>query len=108
MNRKALLALSAVFLSACAGTRIGRINADPSRYANQMVTVSGRVTNSVGILGTGGYQLEDETGRIYVISRSGVPSRGSTVKVTGTVTPGVTVLGQPVGVAIREDHHRVR
>jgi hypothetical protein len=73
-----------------------------------MVTVSGRVTNSVGILGTGGYQLEDETGRIYVISRTGVPSRGSQVKVTGTVTPGVTVLAQPVGVAIREEHHRVR
>jgi hypothetical protein len=108
MTLRAILVLSAVLLTGCAGTRIGRINADPSRYANRMVTVSGQVTNSVGVLGTGGYQLEDESGRIYVISRSGVPSRGSRVKVTGTVTPGVTVLGQAVGVAIREDHHSVK
>jgi hypothetical protein len=108
MTPRVLLVLPAILLTACAGTRIGRINADPSRYANRMVTVSGHVTNSVGLLGTGGYQLEDETGKIYVISRSGVPSRGSRVKVTGTVTPGVTVLGQAIGVAIREDRHAVK
>jgi hypothetical protein len=95
-------------LTACGSIRISRINADPSRYANRSVTVTGRVVNSVGVLGRGGYQLEDATGRIYVISTTGVPSRGSTVKVTGTVTPGVQVLGNPVGVAIREEHHRVR
>jgi len=106
--KPALLALSALLLTACAGARIGQINADPSRYANRVVTVSGRVTNSVGVLGTGGYQLEDETGRIYVLSRTGVPSRGSRVRVTGTVTPGATVLGSALGVAIREDHHTVK
>jgi len=95
-------------LTACGSVRIARINADPSRYANRTVSVTGRVTNSVGILGTGGYQLEDESGRIYVLSRTGVPSRGSRVRVTGTVTPGATVLGQAVGVAIREQSHSVK
>lgn len=95
-------------LTACGSVRIARINADPSRYANRSVTVTGRVVNSVGVLGTGGYQIEDGTGRIYVVSRTGVPSRGSVVKVTGTVTPGVQVLGSPVGVAIREERHRVK
>jgi hypothetical protein len=98
----------ALLLAGCGSIRIARINADPSRYANRTVTVTGRVVNSVGVLGTGGYQLEDDTGRIYVLSRTGVPSRGSVVKVTGTVTPGVQVLGSPIGVAIREEHHRVR
>jgi hypothetical protein len=107
MKSLAVLPLLAI-LTACGSVRISRINADPSRYANRTVTVSGRVVNSVGVLGTGGYQLEDGTGRIYVISRTGVPSRGSVVKVTGTVTPGVQVLGSPVGVAIREEHHRVQ
>src|SRR6478672_10964048 len=88
-------------LTACGPIKIGRINADPSRYQNRVVHVSGTVTNSVGVLGTGGYQIEDGTGRIYVISRSGVPSRGSRVNVTGTVTPGVQVLGNPIGIAIR-------
>ena len=87
---------------------IGRITADPSRYQNRTVRVEGTVTTSVGLLGKGGYQIEDSTGRIYVISGSGVPSRGSHVTVTGQVVPGAEVLGTPVGVTIRERSHRVR
>ncbi len=98
----------ALLLGACGSIRIARINADPSRYTNRTVTVKGRVVTSVGVLGKGGYELDDGSGRIYVISGSGVPSRGSTVKVTGTVSPGVQVLGSPVGVAIREQSHRVK
>jgi hypothetical protein len=96
-------------LAACAGpVKIGRINADPSRFRNQTVHVSGNVVTSVGALGTGGYEIEDETGKIIVVSRQGVPSRGSRVTVTGTVSPGVELLGQSVGVIIREQSHKVR
>jgi hypothetical protein len=105
---KYLLLPLLVVLTACGSVKIGRINADPSRYQNRVVRVTGTVTNSVGVLGTGGYQIEDETGKIYVISRTGVPSRGSRVNVTGVVSPGVQVLGNPIGVAIREESHRVR
>ena len=84
---------------------IGRITADPSRYRNQTIHVTGTVTNSVGLLGRGGYQIEDQTGRIYIISTTGVPSRGA---VTGKVMPGAEVLGTAVGVAIREDSHKVK
>ena len=96
------------FLAGCGSVKIARINADPSKYRNQTVHVTGTVTNSVGLLGTGGYQLEDETGKIYVISRAGVPSRGARVTVTGTVMPGAQVLGQSVGVTIREQSHHVK
>ena len=102
------LAAAALLLSACAPMTIGRINSDPSRFRNQTVHVSGTVTNSVGLMGKGGYQIEDQTGRIYVISGSGVPSRGSRVTVTGRVLPGAEVLGTAVGVAIREDSHKVK
>jgi hypothetical protein len=87
-----------VLLTGCGAVKIGRIHADLSRYQNRVVHVNGTVTNSVGVLGTGGYQLEDETGKIYVVSRSGVPSRGSRVKVTGVVSPG----GAGAWAAIRE------
>jgi len=100
--------LAAVFLSGCAPLTIGRITADPSRFRNQTVRVTGRVTNSVGVMGKGGYQIEDDTGKIYVISGTGVPSRGSRVTVTGTVIPGAEVLGTAVGTAIREEHHKVK
>ena len=98
----------AFLLAGCGSVKIAQINADPSRYRNQTVHVTGTVTNSVGLLGTGGYQIEDDSGKIYVISRSGVPSRGARVTVTGTVMPGAQVLGQSVGVTIREQSHRVK
>jgi hypothetical protein len=107
-KKKTCIAAAALLLSACGSVKIGRINADPSRYRNQTVRVTGTVVNSVGLLGAGGYQVEDNTGRIYVISRSGVPSRGSRVTVTGKVTPGAEVLGQSVGTTIREQSHTVR
>jgi hypothetical protein len=109
MNLKLMpVMMTAVLLAGCAPMTIGRINADPSRFRNQTVHVSGTVTNSVGLLGKGGYQIEDRTGRIYVISGSGVPSRGSRVTVTGRVIPGAEVLGTAVGVSIREESHKVK
>jgi hypothetical protein len=106
--RRTLVCLSAILMAGCGTVKIGRITADPSRFRNQSVAVSGTVVNSVGVLGTGGYQIEDGTGKILVISRSGVPSRGSHVTVTGRVSQGAEVLGQPLGVAIREESHKVR
>jgi hypothetical protein len=98
----------ATMLTACASVRIARINADPSRYYHRTVRVEGRVVTSVGLLGTGGYEIDDGSGRIYVVSRTGVPSGGSRVSVTGTVAGGAQILGQTVGTVIREDHHRVK
>jgi hypothetical protein len=104
----AALVATAILLAGCAPVTIGRIVSDPSHFQNKSVHVSGTVTNSVGVMGKGGYQLEDGTGKIYVISGKGVPSRGSKVEVTGTVSPGVEVLGTPVGVALREQSHKVK
>lgn len=104
-----LTILAGVMLSACGTVKIARINADPSRYQNRDVSVEGRVTNSAGALGFGGYQVDDGTGKIFVISTgSGVPSKDSQVKVNGTVQSGATILGKTIGTAIRERSHRVR
>ena len=43
--------------------RIGRILQDPAHYSNRGVTVEGRVTNVVGALVAGVYQIDDGTGR---------------------------------------------
>jgi hypothetical protein len=99
---------AALLLTGCGTVTIARINADPSRFQNRTVHVSGTVVTSVGILGTGGYQVDDGTGKIIVISRSGVPSGGSHVEVTGAVVGGAQVLGTSVGTAIREQHHKVK
>jgi hypothetical protein len=108
-NRWLLLATltAAAFLAACGSVKIGRINADPTRFQNRTVHVNGKVVVGMGVLGKGGYQIEDDTGRIFVISTTGIPSRGSQVTVTGRVIAGANVLGTPVGNAIREHEHKV-
>jgi hypothetical protein len=98
---------AALLLSACGSVRISRIIADPAHYRHRTVTVTGTVTNAVGVLGTGGYQIEDGTGMLFVVSRSGVPARGARVKVTGTVQSGVNILGTQVGTALREQRHKL-
>jgi hypothetical protein len=105
-----LLAITtaAMLLSACGAVKIAKINADPSHYRNRTVRVNGTVVTSVGIMNTGGYQVEDDTGKIFVVSRTGVPSRGSRVTVTGTVVNAAQVLGTPMGTAIREQSHEVK
>jgi hypothetical protein len=110
MKQKSLLwiTLAAAFLlSACAAIPIGRIAADPSRYLNRTVHVQGTVTTSYGLLGAGGYQVEDSTGKIYVLSGTGIPNKGSRVAVAGTVMSGMNIAGHSLGAAIRESHHKV-
>jgi len=103
-----LAILCGILLSGCGTVRIARINADPSRYRNRDVRVEGQVTNSFGALGTGGYQIDDGSGKIYVVStRSGVPSKGSRVTVSGTVMNGATIMGTSYGTTIREHNHKV-
>ncbi len=111
MRTKTLLPLTllaGLVLAGCGSTKISRINADPTRYQNKSVRVTGTVVNSFGVLGKGGYQIEDDTGRIYVVSATGVPSKGARVTVHGRVMPGATILGKPLGTAIREQSHKLR
>ena len=103
-----LIAVLGTMLAGCGSTRIGRVLQDPMRYSNRNVTVEGRVVQSVGAFIAGVYQVEDESGRIYVLSSRGVPSRGARVRVSGTVTPGLSLMGKSIGTTIRERDHKVR
>ena len=110
MKTKSLLLVllaGALLSTGCLSPTIARINADPTRYQNRTLRVSGTVVTSVGVLGTGGYQIDDGTGKIFVVSRTGVPGKGSRITVTGRVQAGVTVLGRSYGTAIREERHKV-
>ena len=100
--------LAAVLLTACEEAKISQIKADPNHYQNKTVVVDGTVTNSFGALIAGVYEVEDETGKIVVISNGGVPTKGARVAVKGKVMNGVTVMGRNYGTAIRESDHKVR
>jgi len=99
---------SGLLLTACGTVKINRLVNDPMRYRDKTVTVSGRVVNSFGFMGTGGYQIEDDTGKLYVISNSGVPTKGTQVEVKGRVMNGVTVMGRSFGTALREHRHKIK
>src|SRR3990170_6809343 len=100
--------LAALILTACESVKIADIKADPSRFRNKPVQADGTVTTSFGALSVGAYEIEDETGKIFVITSHGVPSQGARVRVQGTVFSGATVAGQAIGVAIRESKHEVK
>jgi hypothetical protein len=99
----------ALLLTACPSqTTISKINGEPARYKNKEVAVAGRVTDSYGVLGTGAYEVDDGTGRIWVATTRGVPSRGSRVGVKGHVHNGLTVGGRSFGTILEETDRRVR
>lgn len=98
-----LLVGSALVLTACPSeTTIGRLNGEPGRYRDKEVAVRGVVTNSFGALGLGAYELDDETGRIWVLTESGVPTKGSRVRAVGQYINGLTWAGRNFGSALRE------
>lgn len=100
----ALVLCGALLLAGCPPrVTIGQINARPGRYAGKEVTVAGRVTDSFGLLGTGIFELEDESGRIWVYSQGrGVPGNGARVAVTGDIEQGVSLGGRNFATILKE------
>ncbi|MND06170.1 hypothetical protein D3C83_273970 [compost metagenome] len=65
------------------------------------------MTQSFGVLGMGAYEIDDGTGKLWVISeKRGVPSKGATVGVKGRVTPTVTFMGKNFATAMRESDRK--
>ncbi len=80
-----VVVLLALTMVGCEQKTINQIKADPSRYANKDVTVVGNVVRSYSALGTGLYEIEDGTGKLWVVSDRGVPREGAKIAVEGTI-----------------------
>lgn len=104
-----LLAVAMVALAsgaACASTRtVNEILADPSRYRNREVKISGEVVDSYSAVNRGAYRIDDGTGQLWVVSETGVPRRTAKVTVRGRVREGFNIgslgdaLKLPPGIA---------
>lgn len=88
LARMAVLAVSLMAAIGCASKSINQILADPSRYSNREVRVSGEVVESYSVLNRGAYRIDDTTGQLWVISETGVPRNGARVTVKGTIRDG--------------------
>jgi len=111
----AALALGALVSTACASTHINQILADPSRYRDREVSVSGSVVDSYSFANRGAYRLGDESGQLWVVSDQGVPRKGARVTVQGTIREGFNLgsLGDRVnlpaigsGLVLMESSHK--
>jgi hypothetical protein len=83
------VATAAVIVAgACASTSINRILADPAKYRDKDVRVSGSVVDSYSVADRGAYRVDDKSGQMWVLSEHGVPRRGARVTVTGRIREG--------------------
>jgi len=109
------LAVLALVGSACRETSINRLLAEPHRYRDDEVALSGTVVRSVSVLGHGAYRLDDGTGTLWIVSTRGVPRQGARVRVRGRLQD-VADLGSLVplppevgsGLVLMETEHRAK
>jgi hypothetical protein len=110
----AAIVCSVLLLAGCEQKTINEILADPGRYANKEVAVAGTVTWSTSLLGNGVYEIEDGTGKLLVVSTSGVPRKGAQVVVKGKIREGFDLssfrLPDPIasGLVLMESSHKAR
>jgi hypothetical protein len=114
----AVISASSILSSACAATTINQILADPSRYRDRDVRVSGSVVDSYSFANRGVYKINDESGQLWVMSDRGVPRKGARVVVKGTIRDGFSLgsFGDRVklppaigsGLLIMESSHKAK
>lgn len=93
-----------IVLAGCASvTPIGDLLDNSSKYDGKTVRVKGEVREGAGGLGVGAYQLQDNTGKITVVSDQGsAPRRGAKVEVKGKFE-SLFSLGSTGLAVIREE-----
>jgi len=114
----ALLSVSALASAACASKTVNQIIADPSRYRNREVRLSGAVVDSYSLADRGAYKIDDGTGQLWVVSDRGVPRRSARVTVKGRVREGFNLgaLGDRInlppgveaGLVLMESSHKAK
>jgi hypothetical protein len=104
------LLLSLLLLAGCPQHKsISDVMKDPSYYSNREVTIAGTVTRSFGAMGTGVYEIDDGTGKMWVFSQStGVPNQGSKVASIGKVMPTFSFAGVSYATVLRERERKHR
>src|SRR6058998_1351241 len=87
--------------------KIADIQRDPGRYMNKEITIAGRVDHAFGALGMGIFQVDDGTGKMWVLSQNfGVPGQGSTTAVTGRLSQTATFAGKSYSNVLQETRKR--
>ena len=101
------LVLATFLLAGCPPREsIAKVKMDPGRYAGREISIAGRVTDAFGAMGHGAFEVDDGTGRIWVVTGTGVPETGAKLAVVGHVEQGVAIAGRNFAVILRETERR--
>lgn len=80
---------------------------DPTHYDGKTVRIAGTVTRGAGVLGYGAYTVDDGTGTLNVVTKTGgAPREGAKVGVEGRFT-AVFTLGSQSGAVLQESKRTV-
>jgi hypothetical protein len=113
------IAGAALASGACASARtVNELLADPSRYRNHTVKLTGEVVESYSVANRGAYRIDDGTGELWIVSEKGVPRRTARVTVKGKVREGFNFgsLGDALklppalatGMVLMESSHKAK
>jgi hypothetical protein len=110
-----LIAAGALFIAGCKNndrTMISSILERPDKYMDRNVYIGGEVmrTYSVNLViaEAGAYQIDDGSGKIWVITRTGVPREGAKVGLKGRVDTGIKIGREVFGAVVREEERRTK
>lgn len=103
LMRTSLLLVVVVALTGCSRSiRIRDLLDKPQEYSGKTVQIEGTVTRSAGVLGTGAFEVDDGTGKIYVIAKGGgVPSEGAKAKAKGRFESVFSFLGRTMAAIVQ-------
>ena len=113
-----VLSVTALVSAACAARTVNQVIADPSRYRNREVKLSGTVVDSYSLVNRGAYRIDDGTGQLWIVSENGVPRKSARVDVKGTIREGFNLgsLGDRInlpsavgsGLVLIESSHKAK
>jgi hypothetical protein len=105
--KKMVTAALIVFMAGCAGSRVkvSDLTADPQKYNEKVVTVSGKVTQtfSIPLLSIGVAEINDGTGDIWVRPAGRTFFEGQKVTVKGTLKIGFALGTRTFGYIVVEE-----
>lgn len=91
-------------LSACSGrVSIESINHDPAQFRGKEISIAGRVANSFTEGNASAFELDDGTGRLWVLrENTNLPAHNSSISVRGTIEQGLPFGGRKFVIILRE------
>jgi hypothetical protein len=101
-----LLFTPVVFITGCSGVKISDVLDNPGDYEGKEVSVSGTVTERywIDILGMkgGAYQIDDGSGKIWIITSKEPPAEGEKASTKGVVATAGKIGDRSFGTVINE------